>query len=157
MHISQFLSQIDKGYEMAKVRGPGKANLRHAISLHGGVVSEIASHFEVTRTTVYNWLDHYDLRDEIHKSRTQMRDVAEDVMYQVLISDPRSAEDPDKALDRQIGVAKFTLQNTKTDGTFISISDEVLRLLPRIGMTIEDASQIFEDMVREAARQKATA
>lgn len=136
-------------------RKPGSASLRKAIRDHGGVISEIANYYEVSRRTIYNWMDHYELRDEIKKARAQMRDVAEDVMYQVLIDEP--APDDDKAKDRQVAVAKFTLSNTNQRGEFVPISDEVLRLLPRIGMTLDDAAQIFEDMIREAARQKMAA
>jgi transposase-like protein len=131
---------------------PGRVNLRNAIKDCGGVISEVANHYSVAPRTIYRWLDHYDLRGVVDGARNDMRVVAKDVMYQTLMSEPEL--DDHKALDRRVGVAKFTLTNMGSDGEFITVSPDVMRLLPLIGMTVESASSLFEDMVREAARQK---
>lgn len=158
---------------------PEIANIKHAIAETGGVITDLARHFRVTRRTIYNWLDHYSLRGEVEKARAKMRDVAEDVLYGVLIADPeadiqeiekkRRLSDKDKfklellynqadtTLNRQVSVAKFTLQHTNSQGKFIPVSDEVIRLLPAAGLTLEGAAQIFEEMVRAAAKQKMAA
>ncbi len=134
---------------------PGKANFRKAIKDCGGGIGDIAKHFRVDRRTVYRWLDHYALRDTLDDARSDMRVVAKDVMYQTLMSEPDA--DDHKSLDRRVGVAKFTLNYMGQDGEFIPISPDVMRLLPALGMTVESASSLFEDMIREAARQKQVA
>jgi transposase-like protein len=134
---------------------PGKANLRKAIDDSGGVIGDIAKHFDVTRRTIYRWLDHYEMRGVLDAARADMRVVAKDVMYQTLVSEPDP--DDDKAKDRQVKVAQFTLNYMGSDGEFITVSPDVMRLLPLIGMTVESASSLFEEMIREAARQKQVA
>lgn len=134
---------------------PGKANLRKAIEDCGGGIGDIAKHFSVTRRTIYRWLDHYEMRDDLEAARSDMRMVAKDVMYQTLMSEPD--DDDHKSLDRRVKVAQFTLNYMGQDGEFIPISPDVMRLLPVLGMTVESASSLFEDMIREAARQKQVA
>ena len=119
---------------------PGRRNLRQAIREHGGLVADVARHFNTTRQTIYNWLDHYDMRDEISKSRTSMRQVAGDVIYQRLMSEN---------MDYSYDAAKFVMLHLKDDGSLLSFSPEVLRYLAMQGMSVSDAVAEFEAMIRE--------
>lgn len=128
---------------------PGKANLRKVITETGGVIGDIAAHFRVSKRTIYNWMDHYELRGVAKECQMALRDVAQDIIYEELMSD-----DPDRK-DSRVKTAQFVMTHVTKAGEFITVSDEVLRLLPFIGMTLDDAASIFEEMVREAAKQKA--
>jgi transposase-like protein len=61
---------------------PGKVSLRQAIQETGGVVSDLARHYNnASRTTIYRWLDQAGLRDKLADARAKMDDVSLDVIY----------------------------------------------------------------------------
>lgn len=121
---------------------PGKRNLRIAIEKHGGIVAEIAAHFNKSRQTIYNWLDHYNMRPLLTEARQDMREVAQDVVYQRLMSD-----EGDKSWD----AAKFVLMHLQGDGEPIAISPETRRLLADLGLSVAGFMADFEQLVIEQA------
>lgn len=126
---------------------PGKVNLRKKIAEHGGVVSDIADHFRVTRQTIYNWLDHYELRENLTAARQSMRAVAADVIYARLM-----AEDNGQSFE----AAKFVMLHLKADGELLALSPEVLLMLRQMGMDTSAVVAAFEQMVRQAAAVNST-
>ncbi|MBK9751723.1 MAG: hypothetical protein IPO91_34480 [Chloroflexi bacterium] len=63
---------------MAKVT---KTELRKALEAHGGVIAKVADAYQVTRQTVYNWIDTYHLREMVEASRVLMFDMAADNVF----------------------------------------------------------------------------
>lgn len=124
---------------------PGRANLRKAIKEHGGVLADVARHFDVTRSTIYNWLDHYDLRSEVDNARTSMRNVATDVIYQRLMN-----EDEDKSFE----AAKFVMLNMADDGNLLPLSPRVVALLRRMGASVGTVISEFEAIIEQMAMEQ---
>lgn len=120
---------------------PGKVSLKKAIEAHGGMIAEIARYYEVTRVTIYNWLDHYDLRAEVTRARHAMREVAQDITYQMLMSDE---------LPVQWEAARFVLLHLKNDGSLM-LSPETLEIMRRMGWRPEEAVAEFEALIRAEA------
>lgn len=61
-----------------------KTELRLALQHHGGVIAKVAEGYQVTRQTVYNWIDKYHLRELVESSRVMMFDLAADNVYQAV-------------------------------------------------------------------------
>jgi hypothetical protein len=59
---------------MARV---SRKSVREALAAHGGNITRVADAMNVSRKTVYNWIEQYDLRDDLQVSRDEMRDIAE--------------------------------------------------------------------------------
>lgn len=123
-------------------RKPGSRSFRIAIKDCGGQISDVARHFSVSRRTIYNWLDHYEMRDEVTKARQSMRTVAQDVIYQRLMS-----EDDDQAYD----AAKFVSLHLRNDGELLMLSPETMRALRQAGLTPGDVVAEFEALIRAQA------
>ncbi|MEQ9027553.1 MAG: hypothetical protein RLP44_02460 [Aggregatilineales bacterium] len=120
---------------------PGKVSLRKAMKETGGVISDLATHFSVTRQTVYRWMDHYEMRHELSAARTNMREVAKDVLYEKLIAG-------------DVGVAMFVTRHLTADGEMIVFSPEVLRAMEVLGIQPSEAVQQFETLVKAEAQKK---
>lgn len=58
-----------------------KTELRQALQQHGGVIAKVAEAYQVTRQTVYNWIDKYHLREMVESSRVLMFDMAADNVF----------------------------------------------------------------------------
>lgn len=118
---------------------PSKADLRKAIGEHGGIVSEIARHYGVTRQTLYNWVAKYGLRERINEARVGMRAVAADVIYQRLMDG-----DPDAAFE----AAKFVMTHMKDDGEMLALPPELIEMMSRMGisaaMVIRELSELMK-------------
>ena len=50
-----------------------KTELRQALQHYGGVIAKVAEAYQVTRQTVYNWIDKYHLREMVESSRKDER------------------------------------------------------------------------------------
>jgi len=58
-----------------------KTELRQALQHYGGVIAKVAEAYQVTRQTVYNWIDKYHLREMVESSRVLMFDMAADNVF----------------------------------------------------------------------------
>ena len=63
-----------------------KTELRMALQTHGGIVARVAKAYDVSRQTVYNWIDKYHLTEMVESSRKLMFDMAADNVF-VAVSD----------------------------------------------------------------------
>ena len=63
-----------------------KTELRMALQTHGGIVARVAKAYDVSRQTVYNWIDKYRLTEMVESSRKLMFDMAADNVF-VAVSD----------------------------------------------------------------------
>lgn len=61
---------------------PGKASLRKLIKSTGGTISKMAEDRNVSRQTIYNWLDHYNMRDDLQQARSDIVMMAEGNVYE---------------------------------------------------------------------------
>lgn len=119
---------------------PGKRNFRRAIEAHGGIVTEIAKHFDVTRATIYNWLTHYQMRDDLRKARQSMREIAQDIVYARLLSDNE---------DKSFEAARFTLLHLRNDGELLMLSPETIRILDQLGINMATVAQHVEVLAQQ--------
>lgn len=117
---------------------PDKRALRKTIQDTGGVISAVAEHYNVNRSTVYRWLEAKDLRDEVTKSRANMRAVATDVIYQRLMH-----EDADKAYE----AARFVHLHMGEDGQALTIPPRLLGVLLRMGLSGADIMVHLEEIL----------
>lgn len=117
---------------------PDKRELRKKIDQHGGSVTAIAREEKVSRQTVYNWLDAKDLREYQTRAKRKMRGIANDVIYDRLMSD-----DEDKAFE----AAKHVSLHLKDDGELM-LSADVLEIMRRIGHTPSRAVEELEAYYR---------
>lgn len=128
------------------MKKPGKASLRKAIKETGGVISDLAAHYSCSRQTIYNWLEHYELRGEIEKSRHSLRAVATDVIYQRLLSNNE---------DKSWEAAKFVTLHLQDSGDLLALSPETMSALSRMGIRTSDVVAEFEAMVQQHAESSA--
>jgi hypothetical protein len=89
----------------------------------GGIITDIATDLNVTRLTVYRWLDHYGMRDALVEARQDARGVCVDVFYERVMS-----EDEDKRWE----AAMFGLRHLRDDGEFSNIPRELLQILQMV-------------------------
>lgn len=128
----------------------GKKRLRQAMQENGGIVARIAEQFGVTRQTIYNWIDEYDLRAELAEARDHIFEVAEGNIFGAV-----HAGDLD--------MSKFLLTHmphqrrwssrhelTGRDGAAL-LSAETRKLLEELGIDMTDVAREFEELVRAAA------
>lgn len=126
---------------MGRIPEPGR--LKVLIEKHGGVIADIARARRVTRQTVYNWLDLYDMRGEIKTARQQIREVAGDVIYDRMFS-----QDEDAAFE----AAKFVMLHVANDGELLVLSPEVVKILAERGISLDQAARVLEQLVLAEAR-----
>lgn len=117
---------------------PGKVSLRKAMEETGGVVSDLATHFTVTRQTIYRWIDHYEMRAELSKARTSMREVAKDVLYE-------------KLMEGDANIAMFVMRHMRDDGEMIVLPPDVLALMESMGISSSDVVTEWIALMRSAA------
>ena len=119
---------------MAKV---SKVSLKKAIDAHGGVIAEIAEYYDVSRQTIYNWLDKYKLRALVASARQDIKTIARDNLYGAL-------------LGGDVDVSKWVLLNMGDDGE-VRFSADALRALAVLGLDVRDAVQQFETLIHAEA------
>jgi hypothetical protein len=134
-----------------------RRTLRLALEEHGGVIANVAVAFSVSRQTVYNWVERYQLQDIVATSRNMMFDLATDNVYQAV-------------QDGNLDMSKFVLTHmpppvghqrwsnrteiTGADGVPLGLSPDVLKLMERMGVEPSDVVKEFEDMIRQQAEVK---
>lgn len=127
------------------MKRPGKRSLRQAVHDCGGVISDLAATFDVSRQTIYDWLNYYNLRSEIHAARHAMREVAQDVIYERLFN-------ADEAL--RFEAARFVALHLRNDGELLAINPSIIAMLEEMGADPSAVVREFEDLVRARAMQK---
>lgn len=139
---------------------PSKREVRLALERHGGVIMHVAAAYNVSRTTVYDWIAKYKLQDVVQRSRFVMHDIAEDNVYRAAI---RGDLDISKFILLHMppaaGQMRWTSRSeiTGKDGAPLFAPD-VLAILEQFGMTETEAVRQFEQLMREeAAKLKVTA
>ena len=125
------------------MKKPGKRSFRQAIEETGGVISDIAEHFGCTNRTIYNWLDHYEMRPELERARTKMRSVAHDIIYEDLI-------------ERQsVSTAMWVLNRYNDQNEALQLDSDVLQMMEALGFQPSEAVLQFQAMIRQMYEQKA--
>lgn len=119
-----------------------KTAVRKAIEACGGSISDVARHFDVERSTVYRWIDRWQLRPVVTAARASMREVASDVIYSRLMCEDESA-----AMD----AAKFVMLHLRDDGNLLALSPDTMRALAVMGVDVSDAVREFEALVKQQA------
>jgi transposase-like protein len=132
----------------------GKTSVRQALETHGGVISKVAESFNVSRQTVYNWIERYELREVVERTRDMMFDLAQDNILKAVT-------------DGDVDVSKFVLTHMPTarrwssraeltgaNGTPLGLSPDVIELMRRMGVEPSEVVKEFEEMVRQQAGVK---
>lgn len=127
-------------------------SVRVALEAHGGNISAVARSFNRSRQTVYNWIEEYDLWDDVKFDRDQMFEMAENNLFKAVQAG-------------NIDVSKFVLTHMPTpkrwsnrteitgaDGeAMFALSPDVMALLKAMGVEPSDAHREFEAIIREQA------
>lgn len=128
-----------------------KTDLRRALQHHGGVIAKVAEAYAVTRQTVYNWIDRYELRDLVESSRTMMFDLAADNVYQAVEKGDFEASKFVLTHMPTAGRWSNRTEVTGKDGAPLGMSADVLELMRQMGLEPSDVVRQFEEMVRNQA------
>jgi hypothetical protein len=102
------------------MKKPGARSFRRAIRECSGIVADVAAYFNVTRQTIYNWRDHYQMHEEFTRARQDARSLCVDVFYERVMH-----IDEDKRWE----AAQFGLRHLRDDGEFSNIPRELLQVL----------------------------
>ncbi len=127
-----------------------KSDLKRAIQQTGGNISRVAEAFQVTRQTIYNRIDHYELHDELNQWRRTIHDMAYGNVF-------------DAVSEGDVDLSRFVLTHypggprwsSRSDVTVQGWGDEHMALMQQLGIEPSQASDDFLEMLREAARQQA--
>ena len=111
---------------------PDKRALRKAIVETGGIVTDIAKRYDVSRPTIYTWLREKDLMSELQPARVNMVQVAEANIYDAL-----TAGDLD--------ISKFVVERKGKQfgwtkqvdvGRAVELPPDVVELMDRMGIDL---------------------
>jgi AraC-like DNA-binding protein len=118
-----------------------RKRLREVIEESGGVITEVARAFNVSRQTIYNWIERYDLHADVAHAGDAMVDEASLVLYRAI----RDAADTD--------AAKFVLRYSPGgrrrgwgSGQYIMTEgyERVLELAGELGL---EPAELFNQMI----------
>lgn len=129
-----------------------KGRLRQVLIECGGVVAEVADSFGVTRQTVYNWIQKFELGDILEDAREGVYAMAQDNIFKAV-----------KGGD--LDMSKFVLTHMPTrsqkrwsskhdvSATNVSlpISEETKRRLDALGIGVDDILRELEQMIEDEA------
>lgn len=133
---------------------PGKRGLRKLIKKTGGTVSQMAKDQNVSRQTIYNWLDHYDMRDDLDKERTNIVMLAEDNIYDSLIAgDVGTSQWVLERKGRHLGWNK----QVEISGVLgqMNLSAEQMAILEAAGYNVSEVVQQFISMLQATELESA--
>lgn len=135
----------------------GSKRLREVIEQTGGVISEVARTFDVSRQTVYNWLEKYpELLPLVIEAREYMVQMAERNVYKaVLDKDLEMSKFVLERLGKTKGWAK-NVELTGRDGEPLNLSPEVVQMLAAMGVEVSDAVREFEALIRRQHAKEVT-
>lgn len=125
-----------------------KSDLRRAIRAEGGNIKRVAEMFDVTRQTIYNKVDRYDLRGEVETYRAMVFRMAEDNLF-------GAVEEGDTDISKFVvthfpGGQRWSSKQEIRLGA-IQLDDEVLALAEKMGIEVETIAEQFERLIREEA------
>lgn len=123
-----------------------KTSFRRAVELEGGNVSGVARRLKIARSSVYNYLQRWDMRDELDAAKADMIGAAKDTVY-------------DQVLEGDLDAARFVLTHhpknperwtsrQEVTVTGVSLSAEVMQLMEELGVDVETAAEAFEAQIR---------
>lgn len=132
-----------------------KTELRMALQAHGGIIAHVAKAYEVTRQTVYNWIDKYHLRELVESSRTMMFDLAADNVYQAVEKGDFEASKfvlthmptPRRWSNRQ--------ELTGANGAPLGLPADVIELMRKLNIQPEELVEHLSELVRAEAQSQA--
>lgn len=128
------------------MRRPNRKSLREVVERSSGVVAAVARHYDVTRQTVYSWLDYYDLRNSLQDARDDVLDIAEaNIFRAVRAGDLETSKWVLPRLGRQRG------WGTNVEVSGVTISHETMKLIEGMGWNAQTVVEEFESLVRMQA------
>ena len=128
---------------------PGKRTLRKLIQDTGGTVSQMAKNADVSRQTIYNWLDHYNAWSELERGRTNIVSIAATNVYEAVA-------EGDVAISQWVLERKGRLQGwnkqVEISGTLsqLDLSPEQMAILEASGLNVSDVVNQFVAMLQAA-------
>lgn len=126
---------------------PGKRTLRKLIKDTGGVVAEMAKNADVSRQTIYNWLEHYEAWDELERGRTNIVMMAETTVYEAVVTGDL---DTSKWVLERRGRLRGWNKQVEISGVLsqLELSPEQLAVLEQSGLNVSDVVQQFIAMLQ---------
>lgn len=130
--------------------------VKRALMEAGGVVQTVAEAFGVTRQTVYNWINEWQLHDVLDRTREAMFTMAEDNIRAAVEA---GNLDMSKFVLTHMPVVSSRRWSNRTeltgaDGAPLGLSEDVIKLLAERNLNPSDVVREFEQMIRETARQE---
>ncbi|MCK6581084.1 MAG: hypothetical protein L6Q98_23565 [Anaerolineae bacterium] len=129
---------------------PAKTTLRAALIASGGVVSNVAEGFNVSRQTIYDWIAFYKLNEQLNLSRETMYDVAVDNILMAV-------EKNDLEMSRFVvthmptrGRARWSNRQeiTGANGSPLNATPELVALMARAGISGDELVAELEMQLR---------
>lgn len=132
-----------------------KAAFRRAISQQAGNVSAIARQFNVERQTIYNYLNRWELWDELNTKKANIVGASEQTIY-------------DAVLDGDTDAARFVLTHHprnkerwsskhEVSVSGVNLSPETLGMMEELGVDVETAAEAFEAQIRRLHAERIAA
>jgi transposase-like protein len=127
--------------------------VRRALIEHGGVVQQVAEAFNVSRQTVYTWINLWGLHNVLDETRQSMFTMAEDNILNAVVAGDL---DMSKFVLTHMPVKSSRRWSNRTevtgaDGAPLMLSDDVLKILAAQNLNPSDVVREFERMIREQA------
>lgn len=128
---------------------PGKRGLRKLIKDTGGVVAEMAKGADVSRQTIYNWIDHYDAWGELESGRTNIVMMAETTVYEAVADGDL---DTSKWVLERKGRLRGWNKQVEISGALaqLDLSPEQVAMLEASGLSLSAVVQEFMAMMMAA-------
>jgi hypothetical protein len=129
---------------------PGKLELRTALISGGGVVRAIADGYDVSRQTIYDWIEFYDLGDVLIRARTAMFDIAVDNIL-------GAVDKGDLDMSRFVVTHMPTTERSRwsnrqeltgANGVPLNATPELITLMERLNISGDDLVRELETMLR---------
>lgn len=135
------------------MRRPSRRALREAIEKTSGVVVALARNYEVSRKTIYTWLDHYELHDAMRDARDDVTDIAEaNIIRQIRAGEVSISQWylTNSRSGRNRGYGRRT-ELTGADGQPLFIPPEVQEAMRKLDLDMSEVNREFNNMILAAA------
>jgi hypothetical protein len=133
---------------------PGIRALRKLMKDSGGTVSQMAKEADVSRQTIYNWLDHYNAWDDLESSRANIVYMAETTVYE---SVAEGDLDTSKWVLERKGRLRGWNKQVEISGVLgqMNLSAEQMAILEAAGYNVSEVVQQFISMLQATELESA--
>jgi predicted transcriptional regulator len=125
-----------------------KRRVREVLAEKNGVITQVAEALAVTRQTVYNYLDKYQLWDDLERDRQRLLTLA---VNNIAAAVEKGDVDTSKWVASRLGREQGWNEKIDVEGTMLPLSPEALKNLERLGLDVSEVVRQFESMLAAQA------